>query len=521
MKKKLDIIKLTVVLIGLTTLVYACSTQKANWTNVQYHNTTAHYNTWWNGNESLKQGVEMLEKNVKDDYTRLLPVYKLGTKEEAMSLNPQFDRAIEKSVKGIKKHSIFINGMEHVPYIPKCYMMMAYATFYKHDYVNAASTCQMLVSQYQGTEIGDEAAILYARCSSQDQRYQDAESYLDELVTAGRLEEADSLAAVMLAGTRPEEHRFAIYAFERSVIAERLGRPAERLEWLIKSAESDIINAVKDYASLTLVSQIVLPTDVERSFRYLRIAQEDAIAYNAKLRPWQIAQFFMEIEDAYSARQERMRRATLITSFLLAVLSVLLIVLMVFLVRRSRKLAVIQQDLQERNLQLAAANEQLEVLNRQLARADRVKERHLVDFLRRFSDNVSLFQSEDNRIRNMLKQGKADQLLRELSLSSRSEKGLKEFYRIFDATFLGICPDFVERFNELLREDARFSPREGALTTELRIFALIRLGVEDSREIASLLHYSQSTIYNYKVSVKNVALGDRDRFEEQVRQIAM
>ncbi len=184
MNKKLNIIKISILLIGVTLLGYACSTQKANWTNVQYHNTTTHYNIWWNGNESLKEGVEAMEKIVKDDYTRLLPVYKLGTKEEVMSLNPQFDRAIEKSVKGIKKHSILINGMEHVEYIPKCYLMMAYATFYKHDYTNAASTCQMLLSQYQGTEVGDEAAILYARCSSQDKRYQDAESYLDELMVA-------------------------------------------------------------------------------------------------------------------------------------------------------------------------------------------------------------------------------------------------------------------------------------------------------------------------------------------------
>ncbi len=171
-------------LAGATALGCACSTQKANWTNVQYHNTTTHFNVWWNGNESLKEGVEKMESGLKDDYTRLLPVYKLGTKEEVMTLNPQFDRAIEKSVKGIKKHSIFVGGMEHVEYIPKCYMMMAYATFYKHDYASAAGTCQMLLSQYQGTAVGDEAAVLYARCSSQEGRYQDAESYLDELVVA-------------------------------------------------------------------------------------------------------------------------------------------------------------------------------------------------------------------------------------------------------------------------------------------------------------------------------------------------
>ena len=303
---------------------------------------------------------------------------------------------------------------------------------------------------------------------------------LDELATADRLEEADSLARVLVGSAKQDEHRYAIYAYELSVLLEREGDSDGQMYWLVKSAESDIINSVKDYASLTVISQILTATDVERSFRYLRIAQEDAIAYNAKLRPWQISQFFMGIEDAYSRRQERTHRASVISSILLSVMTFLLLVLAWFLVRRSRKLARTQSALEDRNSQLAEANGSLGVLNKELSRADRVKEKYIVNFLRRFSSNVSYFQAEDNRARNLLKQGKADQLLRELSLSTRAEKGLKEFYRIFDSTFLeAICPDFVERFNELLREDARFSPKPGSLNTELRIFALIRLGVDD------------------------------------------
>jgi hypothetical protein len=228
----------------------------------------------------------------------------------------------------------------------------------------------------------------------------------------------------------------------------------------------------------------------------------------------------MGIEDEYTARQARSHRAAVISSILLAALTFLLLILAWFLVARSRKLTLLSRELEDRNLQLAEANGSLGSLNKELSRADRVKERYIVDFLRRFSENVSFVQAEDSRARNMLKQGKAEQLLRELSLSTRTEKSLKEFYRTFDSTFLqAICPDFVDRFNELLREDARFSPKPGSLNTELRIFALIRLGVDDSREIAELLHYSASTIYNYKVSVKNAALGDRDRFEEAVKKI--
>lgn len=165
-------------------LLAGCSTQKATWPNVQYHNITTHYNIWWNGNESLKSAVAQLEKSSKDDYTRLLPVYKLGSKEESMSASPQLDRAVEKGVKGIKKHSIFVDGQEHVPYIANCYLLTAYATFYKHDLTTTAGTCQTLVYQYSGTAVGDEAAVLLARCSTQEQRYQEAETALDELVVA-------------------------------------------------------------------------------------------------------------------------------------------------------------------------------------------------------------------------------------------------------------------------------------------------------------------------------------------------
>ena len=343
---------------------------------------------------------------------------------------------------------------------------------------------------------------------------------LDELVTQGRLESADSLASILIAGTNPEEHAYAIYAFERSEIAERRGQEAERMDWLIKSAESDIINAVKDYASLTLISQILLPTDVVRSFHYLRVAQEDAIAYNAKLRPWQISQFFLRIEDAYAERRARAEQRIRTSNTLLAIFTAVMLVLIWFLASRSRKLWKMRKELEERNRMLAESNETLAGLNREISQADRIKERYIVDFLRRLSNNVSQIQGEENYARGLLKLGKSEQLLKEISLSTRSEKTLKEFYRDFDATFLqAICPDFVDRFNALLREDARFSPKAGSLNTELRIFALIRLGVDDSREIADILHYSHSTIYNYKVSVKNAALGDRDRFEEQVKMI--
>ena len=341
----------------------------------------------------------------------------------------------------------------------------------------------------------------------------------DRLTEEDRLASADSVAHLLLAGTTPEEHVYAIYAFHLSDIAERDGRPADRMAWLIRSAECDMMNAVRDYASLTMVAQNILSYDVDRSFRYLRIAQEDALAYNAKLRPWQISRFLMEVEDAYSARQSRSRLFSMVTAILLAIMVLTLSVITWFLVTRSRKLTRMRALLESNNAQLAAANAELNVLNKQISKADKVKEEYIVDFLQGLSEQVALLRSEDNRFRNLLKQGKSDQLFKELAISERSERALEEFYRKFDETFLALYPDFVEQFNALLQEDARIVPPKGRLTTELRIFALIRLGLDDSKKIATMLDYSVSTIYNHKVTIKNAALGDRSKFEEQVKMI--
>ena len=341
----------------------------------------------------------------------------------------------------------------------------------------------------------------------------------DYLIDEGRLAEADSVSHKLLAMYRPEDREYAIHAFFQSELENMFDHQYERLYWLVKSAECDVVNAVRDYASLTMVAQLILPTDVDRSFRYLRLAQEDAISYNAKLRPWQISRFLMQVEDAYQDRQSRANESRRVWLFLLAILTFILTLVLRFLVVRSRKLTKLRAELEQSNTSLALANATLNDLNQQISKADKVKEKYILSFLQGLSAQVSVIRNEDNRFRNLLKQGRADQLLKELSISGRSEKARDEFYETFVSTFLALYPDFVNRFNALLKEEAREVAPGNRLTTEQRIFALIKLGVDDSKVIATMLDYSLSTIYNYKVAVKNAALGDRDNFEEEVKKI--
>ena len=220
-------------------LLASCSTQKAKWANVQYHNVTCHYNVWWNGNESLKEGREKLFKAAVDDYTMLLQPENLGTEDNARSVNPEMDRAIEKGVKGIKKHSIFVKGEEHVPYIKECYLLTAYATFYKQDYVSTANTCNILISQFPGTRAGDEGAVLLARCYIREKRFAEAEAALDQLVmNLGKgnfsRSQRDKLYTAMVEATVPQEkYKKAVEYIRLAIESSRSSRMKARLTFLM------------------------------------------------------------------------------------------------------------------------------------------------------------------------------------------------------------------------------------------------------------------------------------------------
>ena len=220
-------------------LLASCSTQKAKWANVQYHNVTCHYNVWWNGNERLKEGREKLFKAAVDDYTMLLPPENLGTEDNARSVNPEMDRAIEKGVKGIKKHSIFVKGEEHVPYIKECYLLTAYATFYKQDYVSTANTCNILITQFAGTRAGDEGAVLLARCYTREKRYAEAEAALDQLVmNLGKgnfsRSQRNKLYTAMVEATVPQEkYKKAVEYIRLAIESSRSSRMKARLTFLM------------------------------------------------------------------------------------------------------------------------------------------------------------------------------------------------------------------------------------------------------------------------------------------------
>lgn len=341
---------------------------------------------------------------------------------------------------------------------------------------------------------------------------------------------ADRLNRQLLAQYNPNSHDYAIHAYDQAVICEALSQFAERNIWYARSAMADIKSATKDNASLCCLARIMLQeNNIDRAFRYITISLNDALFYNAKLRPWQIAIAFPTIERAYDearAQQEHVLRNYLIVVSVFAVVLLGTILFIIYMYCRARKssqkIESMNRQIQEYNESLSAINAHAHEMNRELLESNAVKEEYIGLFLSMCSNYIDKLMAYQSSVRRKLSKGQIAELKAESSSQDLMNAELSSFYEVFDNAFLSLYPNFVEEFNGLLKPSAHIELKKGErLNTELRIFALIRLGITDSSRIALLLRYSVNTIYNYRARIKNSASGNRDDFEERIKNIGV
>ncbi len=172
------------ILLGLIAIIMltSCSTKKNKWNRRVYHNMTSHYNVWWNGNQSIKEGEKALKEAVEDDFTTILPVYNYGTKENALALNSHMDRAIEKASISIQRHSMRFGGKEYVKWIDDSYLIMAQANFYKQEFIPARRTFDYVANSYKYNDITHTANLWLAKTYIETQQYPKAEALLQSLI---------------------------------------------------------------------------------------------------------------------------------------------------------------------------------------------------------------------------------------------------------------------------------------------------------------------------------------------------
>ena len=350
----------------------------------------------------------------------------------------------------------------------------------------------------------------------------------DQYNVRNEYDKAICLLTDYLAQQKEYEHDVAICAYTLSESYRLKGDKEKEKEFLIVSAIADMTTAVREYISLRKLAILLYQEgDIERAYSYVKICMEDAAACNARLRKLEILEIFPIINDAYQQKTEKQQEQMKWTFASISMLSFFLLLAIFYVYKQMKRLAVARKEVIGTNKRLKELNEELHLsmhklkeANHSIAENSYLKE----EYIGRYMDQCSVYLEKMDNYRRSLGKIAATRNVEELYKNIKSSKfiegELKEFYANFDNTFLQMFPTFVEDFNALLTNDEQISLKTGErMNTELRIFALIRLGISDSVKIAQFLRYSVTTIYNYRTKVRNKAAGDRNLLEQEVMKI--
>lgn len=290
-------------------------------------------------------------------------------------------------------------------------------------------------------------------------------------------------------------------------------------EYLIKASICDILCCTKENLAIQDLAMHLFKQDnenIERARVYINTAMDDAKSYNNRLRILEISQKLPIIVSTYHKRLTTQNSTLMYAVWGISLLVVSMIVLLYFFVRQNKLLSKRRHELHVSNNMLTETNERLNRANELLLDTNRKREglaKLYIDLCAKYIDKMAKFQV---MVQRKIKANQINELMSYVSSSRLNYEDADTFMKRFDEAFLNLYPSFVTEFNALLKEDEQvITKNPHSLTTELRIFALIRLGVKESSEIAALLYYTPRTIYNYRSAFKNKAL-NRESFEERV-----
>jgi len=363
-----------------------------------------------------------------------------------------------------------------------------------------------------------EDSILMAAPSSNERILKIREaSYL----SAKKYDKALKLNDYRMSITPNNDPKFSIIAFDRFLIEREMGNLDGEKKFLIQSAICDLKNAVRDNASLSSLANILHSEgEIERAYKYIKVVQEDAAFYHARLRFIQVSSVMPIIEESFRIKSEQQKTKIIASLIAISGLAVFLLLSLLFINKQKKKLTIAKDNLQQLNDKLMQLNEELRNLNHELSTVNHIKEEYIGQFLNICSVYIDKMDLMRKSVVKNISTGKVTEIQKIFNSNQLIEKEIEEFYQNFDEVFLHIFPNYVEEFNNLLIDNERIELKKGELlNVELRIFALIRLGINDSAKIAKLLRYSVNTIYNYRAKVKNKVKASRDEFESMILNI--
>ena len=344
--------------------------------------------------------------------------------------------------------------------------------------------------------------------------------YATKILYKGKRKEAETALLSLLNKTTDKNT-------ERAEIAYLLGRmymdegnkELQKMYYSI-SAITDIENSIKDNASLqSLALTFYREGNIDQAFRFIEAAINDALFCNVRYRTVEGSTFYPIINASFQEKERKQKMEFRLYLILISILSVFLIGGIIYIYKQMKRVSRIRQELFRTNEKLSKLNNELLQANDNLFESNHIKEEYIAHFFDLCSTYIDKLENYRKSLHKKATNNQLDELFKTLKSTGIVETELGELYKNFDTIFLNLYPTFVREFNVLLVPEEHIYPRQGELlNTELRIFALIRLGITDSVKIASFLRYSLRTVYNYRTKVRNKALS-REDFEEMVKEI--
>lgn len=311
-----------------------------------------------------------------------------------------------------------------------------------------------------------------------------------------------------------------VLAYIRGRTLERLGRRDEAKYHYAIGAAFDLGRSVRKYESLLELSRMLSEDgDDTRAYRYIMMSLDDMRSSNARGRMRRVVEYMPIVASAYSSAEASAQRLRTIQLTTVTALAIAIAVAIFFFYKKNRRLVTERRRLHYKNEELEHLRTQLSEANVTLEESAKVKERYLGYLFNLCSDYIGSLDRYRLSLLQRVKAGKMKDIT-EILAAPQGNEHLQSFFKQFDQIFLDMFPDFIEKLNALLTPDYSLTPKPGELLSpELRIYALVRLGISDSTQIAAFLHYSPQTVYNYRFRVRSHSSLSKEEFDAAVREL--
>ena len=344
-------------------------------------------------------------------------------------------------------------------------------------------------------------------------------SYISE---RGNDDQAISIFENYLPSIQQGDRRYSIVTSTLAYFHSRKQQSDMQEKYLLLSAISDLRGTILENNSFRELSAILMERgDYSKAYSYLSQASNDAQLYGSRLRSVQAARLAPLITKAYDEERAHTQHLTNILLFIISLIALLLIGSVIYTLSLMRKRRLANEKISRMNAELSLHNEEIRVMNEQMKEANRIKDEYIGRFLELCSNLIHRGEERLRKMNRLARERKLEELYAELKSNAPINGGIRMFHQNFDTAFLNIYPNFVSEVNKMMTEGNGFDVGGDAnkLTTELRVLALIRLGIQDNQKIADILRSSITTIYTYRSKLKSRAL-NKDTFEDDIRRIA-